>query len=300
MVQVPYRGRFAPSPSGPLHFGSLLAALGSYLDARATMGEWLVRMEDLDRPREVPGAADSILRTLDAFGFEWDGEILYQSSRTEEYAEAIEVLSGLGLVFPCGCSRREIAVTALPGAGTPVYPGTCRTGLPPGKRARSLRLRTENQPILIRDRIQGVLRQELEREVGDFVLRRADGIHAYQLAVVVDDAAQGINQVVRGADLMSSTPRQVYLLRALASSVPAYAHLPLALDTAGRKLSKSDCAAPVDPVNPLPSLLQAWSFLGQAPFVERPANLDEFWTEAISTWDWTHIPRESNRTLQSH
>jgi glutamyl-Q tRNA(Asp) synthetase len=294
---APYRGRFAPSPTGPLHFGSLVAALGSYLDARAYGGAWLVRMEDLDRPREVPGAADAILRALDSFGFEWDGQILYQSSRTDAYAEAIGSLRGSGLVFPCGCSRREIAAHGPPGAHGPVYPGTCRDRLPPGRKERSLRLRTESRPILIRDRIQGELRQDLEREVGDFVVRRADGIHAYQLAVVVDDAFQGVTQVVRGADLMCSTPRQVYLHQALASRVPAYAHLPLAVDNAGRKLSKSDAAAPVDPSDPMPALIQAWRFLGQEAFAEQPGSLTELWTQARAAWDTNRVPRSGFGTL---
>lgn len=294
---APYRGRFAPSPTGPLHFGSLVAALGSYLDARACGGEWLVRMEDLDRPREVRGAADAILRALDSFGFEWDGHILYQSSRAEAYAEAVASLRGSGLVFPCACSRREIAARGTPGADGPIYPGTCRSRLPPGRRARSLRLRTESRPILIRDRIQGEFCQDLEREVGDFVLRRADGIHAYQLAVVVDDAFQGVTHVVRGADLMSSTPRQIYLHQALAARVPAYAHLPLAVDSAGRKLSKSDAAAPVDPADPIPALMQAWSFLGQEAFAEQPASLTELWTQARAVWDTNRIPQSGFGTL---
>jgi glutamyl-Q tRNA(Asp) synthetase len=285
----PVRGRFAPSPTGPLHFGSLVAALGSYLDARVAGGEWLLRMEDLDRFREVPGAADAVLATLDAFGFAWDGPVLYQSTRREAYAEAVEKLRGFGLVFACGCSRREISRMGRTGADGTVYPGTCRAGLPPGKRARSLRLRTDGRPIEIADRIQGYLRQDLEREVGDFVLRRADGIHAYQLAVVVDDAYQGIDQVVRGADLLLSTPRQVFIARALGLAVPDYAHLPLAVDQGGRKLSKADAAAPVDPRDPLPALMQAWTFLEQRPFPERPANLAEFWSRAASTWDTRRI-----------
>ncbi len=281
-----------------MHFGSLVAALGSFLDARSARGEWLLRIEDLDHRREVPGSADAILRALDTFGFEWDGGILYQSSRTDAYAEAIELLRGFGLIFPCGCSRREIAASGLPGADGPIYPGTCRIDLPHGKKARSLRVRTESGSILVRDRIQGELRQDLEREVGDFVLRRTDGIHAYQLAVVVDDRFQGINHVVRGADLLSSTPRQIYLFRTLAAAVPAYAHLPLAVDSAGRKLSKSDAAAPVEPAEPIPSLLQAWDFLGQQSFFERPANLEEFWIQARSAWDTCRVPQEAFRSLE--
>jgi len=292
-----YRGRFAPSPTGPLHFGSLVAALGSYLDARAAGGEWLVRMEDLDRLREFSGAATSILRTLEAFGFEWNGRVLRQSARAQAYAQAIERLRDAGLVFLCACSRREIAANGLPGVEGPVYPGTCRHRLPLGKQARSLRLRTEGGTVLVRDRVQGALRQDLAREVGDFVLRRADGIHAYQLAVVVDDGFQGIDQIVRGADLLASTPRQVYLLRALRLPVPTYAHLPVVVDAAGRKLSKSHAAAPVDPAAPLPTLLRAWRFLGQTPFPEPPADLAEFWTQARSTWNMDRVPNWHSKAL---
>jgi glutamyl-Q tRNA(Asp) synthetase len=298
-ISAPYRGRFAPSPTGPLHFGSLVAALGSYLDARVAGGVWLVRMEDLDGPRQVPGASDQILRTLDAFGFEWDGRVLYQSSRTEAYTQAVERLRGRGLVFPCVCSRREIAANGLPGVDGPVYPGTCRHRPPQRRRARSLRLRTDCDPILIRDRIQGELRQDLKREVGDFVLRRADGIHAYQLAVVVDDAFQGINHVVRGADLMSSTPRQVLLLRTLQLPIPDYAHLPLVVDGGGRKLSKSHAAAPVDPANPIPALLRAWSLLGQEPFAEPPANLTELWGHARSSWTTGSVPSQGSISVMA-
>ncbi len=294
-----YRGRFAPSPTGPLHFGSLVAALGSYLDARVAGGEWLVRMEDLDRPREVPGVAAIILHTLEAFGFEWDGQVLRQSSRAEAYAQVIERLRDAGLVFPCACSRREIAARGPPGVDGPVYPGTCRHRLPPGRQARSLRLRTEPGVLLVRDRVQGELHQDLAREVGDFVLRRADGIHAYQLAVVVDDGFQGINQIVRGADLLASTPRQILLLQALRLPVPAYAHLPVVVDATGSKLSKSHAAAPVDPDTPLPTLLQAWRFLGQAPFPEPPANLAEFWTRARSTWNMERVPNQYSKTLSA-
>ncbi|MEA3277109.1 MAG: tRNA glutamyl-Q(34) synthetase GluQRS [Pseudomonadota bacterium] len=292
-----YRGRFAPSPTGPLHFGSLVAALGSYLDACSCGGEWLVRMEDLDRTREVPGARDAILRTLDAFGFAWDRPVLYQSTRTDAYAEALEQLRGDGLVFPCACSRSEITALGHEGQEGPIYPGTCRAGLPPGRRARSLRVRAQSGPIAFRDRIQGKLTQDLAREVGDFVLKRADGIHAYQLAVVVDDASQGVTHVVRGADLMPSTPRQIFLQQALQLTIPVYAHLPLAVDPEGRKLSKSDAAAPVDPRNPLPALLQAWRFLVQLPFAESPANLDEFWQQALASWRTVHISAARTRPL---
>jgi len=291
----PYRGRFAPSPTGPLHFGSVVAALGSYLDARRHGGVWLVRIEDLDRQREVPGATDTILRTLDAFGFEWDGPVLYQSRRTAAYADAIDQIRGSGLLFVCACSRSEIAHRGRRGPEGPIYPGTCRNGLPQGRRAQALRVRIGSSSVGFDDRIRGQVHQDLEREVGDFVLRRADGMHAYQLAVVVDDAHQGITQVVRGADLVLSTPRQIYLQQQLQLPTPRYAHLPLALDAAGRKLSKSEAAAPVDPHTPLPSLLRAWMFLDQEPFPEPPGDRGEFWSHALASWQMARVPGVGGR-----
>jgi len=289
------RGRFAPSPTGPLHFGSLVAAVGSFADIRATGGTWLVRMEDLDRTREVPGAADEILRTLDAFGLSWDGAVLYQSRRTDAYAMALKQLATRGFAYPCGCTRREIALHGHRGPEGPVYPGTCRDGLPPGRAARSVRLHVGSARIGFTDAIQGQQDQDLAAAVGDFVLRRADGIHAYQLAVVVDDAEQGITDVVRGADLLSSTPRQILLQRHLGLPKPTYAHLPLAVDAAGRKLSKSLAALPVDRADPLPALLGAWRFLGQPEPSERPENIAEFWSWALATWDRYAIPARPTR-----
>ena len=289
--RLPYRGRFAPSPTGPLHFGSLVAALGSCAEARVQGGEWLVRMEDLDRPREIPGAADAILRALEAFGFEWNGAVLRQSQRRDAYEAILAHLGELGLTYACVCSRREIAEAGFIGPEGPIYPGTCRAGPPPGRGARAIRLRVETPPIDFFDRVQGPLTQDLEAEVGDFILRRVDGLHAYQLAVVVDDAFQGINHIVRGADLTRSTPRQILLQRHLDLPTPAYAHLPLALDSQGRKLSKSDAAAPLDPTDPLPALLQAWAFLGQRPFEEHPLSPAEFWGQAVELWSLASVPK---------
>jgi len=291
----PYRGRFAPSPTGPLHFGSLVAALGSYLDARCHGGDWLVRIEDLDRQREVPRAADGILRILDALGFEWDGPILYQSQRSAAYADAIDRLRSNGLLFACVCSRSEIAHRGRRGPEGPIYPGTCRNGLPQDRKPRALRVRIGSSSVGFDDRIQGHVRQDLEHEVGDFVLRRADGTHAYQLAVVVDDAHQGITQVVRGADLVLSTPRQIYLQQQLQLPTPGYAHLPLALDAAGRKLSKSEAGTPVEPHNPIPSLLRAWAFLNQEPFPEPPGDRGEFWSHAVASWQMARVPAVGSR-----
>lgn len=232
-------GRFAPSPTGPLHFGSLVAAVGSYCLARQAGGRWLLRMEDLDSPRVVAGAAEEILRTLEALGFAWDGEILWQSRRGEFYAAALQRLRQKGLIYDCACSRKEILASAPhPGEEGPVYPGTCRQGLPTGRKPRAQRIRVPGEQVCFVDGVFGTTEQCLSHLVGDFVLRRADGLFAYQLAVVVDDAASGVNQVVRGADLLSSTPRQIYLHGCLGTPVPHYLHLPLALSASGDKLSK--------------------------------------------------------------
>jgi glutamyl-Q tRNA(Asp) synthetase len=247
-------------------------------------------MEDLDSPRVVPGCEDDILRTLEALGLEWDGIVINQDARRDAYAEALEALRREGLLFPCACSRKDVGIAGGEGAEGPIYPGTCRLGLPPGRRARTLRVRTESPPITFFDLIQGKLAQDVQQEVGDFVLRRADGIHSYQLAVVVDDAFQGVTDVVRGADLVLSTPRQIFLQRALGLISPDYAHLPVAVNGEGRKLSKSDAAAPVDAGDPLPALLQAWRFLGQLPFPEAPANPREFQEQALRNWSIRRVP----------
>lgn len=258
-------GRFAPSPTGPLHFGSLIAAVGSYCLARRAGGRWLLRMEDLDRPRVVPGAADRILHTLERLGLHWDGDIVWQSRRTEAYLAALERLREHGLIFSCACSRKEILASAPhPGEDGPVYPGTCRAGLAAGRKPRALRVRVPQQQICFRDGLYGEFQQVLSSVVGDFVLRRADGLFAYQLAVVVDDADSGVNQVVRGADLLASTPRQIFLHAALGQPVPAYIHLPLATDSAGEKISKRHGAVAVDADHEVTSeLAEALKFLGQ-------------------------------------
>lgn len=284
-----YRGRFAPSPTGPLHLGSLLAAVASYADARAHAGVWLVRLEDLDRPREVPGATDAILHTLHAFGFRWDEPVIRQRDRTLAYQAALNQLIATGLTYPCGCSRAEITRLGQPGSDGIIYPGTCRAGLPPGRRSRAIRCRTDARRITFDDRIQGVQSQGVGEEIGDFVLRRADGIHAYQLAVVVDDAWQRVTQVVRGADLLLSTPRQILLQQVLDLPQPSYAHVPLLVDDEGRKLSKSLAAMPVDADNPLPALKRVWGLLGQeAPRSGR--SIDDYWRQAIADWRIERVP----------
>ncbi len=285
-----YRGRFAPSPSGSLHFGSLVAALGSYLDARHQGGAWLLRMENIDPPREKPGAADSILATLELFGFEWDGQVLYQSSRIPAYAEAADYLLSSGQAYRCSCSRKEIQEAGIEGSEGMIYPGTCRSSHDPASDTKTLRVLTKAVEIGFSDLIHGRFRQNLEQDVGDFVIRRADGLYAYQLAVVVDDAFQGITRVVRGSDLLFSTARQIYLQQLLQLPLPEYSHLPLVLGEDGKKLSKQSLAWPVDTSDPLHTLLKAAEFLGQIPERDRPSNLDEFWEWAVASWDMRMVP----------
>lgn len=265
ILHGPRTGRFAPSPTGPLHFGSLVAALGSFLEARRVGGRWLLRIEDLDTPRVVPGAADAILHSLERFALRWDGPVLYQSQRLEHYAAALERLRRLDRLYPCTCSRRHLARHSPQGPGGPIYPGHCRFGPRRPSRQPALRVRTECAPIGFHDRIQGPHAQNLEAEVGDFVVRRADGLFAYQLAVVVDDAWQGVTDVIRGSDLLDSTPRQIWLQRLLDLPTPDYAHLPVAVDGRGRKLSKQTHAPEVDQRRPGATLVEALRFLGQTP-----------------------------------
>ncbi len=275
-------GRFAPSPTGPLHFGSLVAALGSYLFAKQAGGRWLLRVEDLDPPRVVPGSADLILRQLEECGFEWDGPVVYQSRRFERYHQIIVELKQRQLLFECSCSRRELVASAPHlGEEGPVYPGTCREG-PVGKRAeRALRLRVPDEQIECHDGVFGLLSQNLQRELGDFVLLRADGYFAYQLAVVVDDIDSGVTQVVRGADLISSTIRQVYLYRCLGQPPPSYFHLPLALGADREKISKRHGdSAILTSGNSRRALWLALRFLGQQP----PEQLAAYQAAEILAW----------------
>lgn len=291
--RTPGRGRFAPSPTGLLHFGSLITAAGSYLEARSRGGEWLVRIEDLDPPHEMPGASDAIPRTLEAYGLYWDGPVMYQSRRTEAYEEALDRLRRAAMVYPCGCLRQDILkVSHIGPGGRAIYPGTCRDGLAPGRPARALRVRTRQERIGFTDRVQGELYQVLEDEVGDFIVRRAEGWHAYQLAVVVDDAAQGITDIVRGSDLFDSTPRQIYLQRLLGLPTPTYAHLPVAVNENGNKLSKQTEAPAVPLDDPVPLLYRVLVFLNQQPPPELGhARLDEFWDWAIAHWRLEQVPR---------
>ena len=287
----PYRGRFAPSPTGPLHFGSLVAALGSYLRARAGGGQWLLRMDDIDTPRNVPGAADGILRDLEGLGFEWDGPVVFQSECLPAYTAALEQLLDQGLAYPCACSRAEVrAASTAAGLPAGVYPGTCRAGTG-GRAGRAIRLRTDETPIRFTDGLLGPREQSLEREVGDFVIHRADGLFAYQLAVVVDDAAAGITEVVRGSDLLDSTPRQIHLYRQLGLPAPAWFHLPIAVTAAGDKLSKQTGAAPIGGPEAPRALWQALDFLGQAPPTELlGAPGPELLAWGRANWDPARLP----------
>ncbi|EXI91326.1 MAG: Glutamyl-Q tRNA(Asp) synthetase [Candidatus Accumulibacter regalis] len=292
-LPAPYRGRFAPSPTGPLHFGSLVAAVGSYLDARANGGQWLLRIEDVDQPRTLPGAADEILRTLEGFGFAWDGEVLVQSQRLDLYHAELVRLQLDGEVYPCACSRTEIAACSPPRAvdGGLVYPGTCRNGLRGGRAARAWRLRVPDTTIAFGDRVQGRVEQNLDRAVGDFILLRADGQYAYQLAVVVDDAAQGINAVVRGVDLLDSTPRQIWLQQRLALATPTYAHLPVVTNACGEKLAKQTQAPAVDRSAGSAALAAALRFLGHTvPQEISSGPLRDFWPWAIAAWSIERVP----------
>jgi glutamyl-Q tRNA(Asp) synthetase len=284
-----YRGRFAPSPTGDLHAGSLIAAVASYADALSRQGEWLVRMEDVDEGRTVPGAADAILHTLESHGFEWNQQVLLQSTRKARYQEIIRELLHGKHAYPCACTRREVASAGRTGVEGILYPGTCRNGLPDGRKGKAIRLRTNQREICFHDRIRGRHCQILEKDVGDFIIRRADGYTAYQLAVVVDDADQGISQVVRGADLLLSTPRQILLQELLGFPHPEYAHVPLLLDTQGRKLSKQDQARPLCNRTPVPALLSAWRHLGQESPEETPSSSRAFWDWAGKHWDITRV-----------
>ena len=287
-----YTGRFAPSPSGPLHAGSLVAAMASYLDAKAHNGRWLVRIEDIDETRTVPGATDAIMLALSIFGMQHDGDVIVQSQRKHLYQAAFDRLAGH--TYACGCTRKEIADSRLATGlrfaadGAAIYPGTCRNGLADRKIARTLRLRVpeigeQNETITFDDRWLGTLTQHLATEVGDFVLKRADGFWAYQIAVVVDDADQGITHVVRGTDLLESTGRQIYLQRLLGVPTPSYMHVPVVVNEVGEKLSKQTGATALDTDNPLSELLRAARFLQLN--IDHANSITEFWQKAIADWD---------------
>lgn len=287
---IPYVGRFAPSPTGALHFGSLIAATASFLDARHHGGRWLLRIEDVDAQRNVPGAAEGIINALRRLGFIWDGEIVWQSHRVAHYADALDQLRQQGDVYPCCCSRREMADSALARDGSRIYPGTCRNGLPAGRAARAWRVRAQGTVAFV-DRVQGPQADDLETAFGDFVVLRADGQFAYQLAVVIDDADAGVTHVVRGADLLDSTGRQIHLQRRLGLATPCYLHVPVVVNAAGEKLSKQTLATAIDAYPPAQLLLAALRFLGQNPpdmlTNAQPATILDW---AVAHWSVSSIP----------
>ncbi len=285
MTTPPYIGRFAPTPSGYLHFGSLVAALASWLDARAAGGRWLVRMEDLDPPREVAGAQAAILQTLDSYGLHWDGEVVYQSLRHDAYQQVIDRLLAQGLAYACTCSRKQLE----PYQG--IYPGTCRNA---GHTTEDAAIRVRVPELLYRfeDRVQGAYSQHLGRESGDFVIRRRDGLYAYQLAVVLDDAWQGVTDIVRGADLLDSTPRHLYLQELLGLPQPRYLHVPLIIQPDGNKLGKSYRSPPLDPDQAAPLLVRALRALGQAPEADlADGSVQDVLGWGVAHWNSDALPR---------
>jgi glutamyl-Q tRNA(Asp) synthetase len=284
-----------------LHFGSLIAATASYLEARSQGGQWLVRIEDVDTPRCSRAWGDDILRTLERFGFSWDGQVVWQSERTAAYETALARLREIDAVFPCACTRRELADSEIHGVaqdGAALYPGTCRNGLPAGKRARAWRLRVGKNEIEFVDALQGRINSPLAVDVGDFVVRRADQLFAYQLAVVVDDADAEITHVVRGADLLHSTPRQVWLQRCLGLPTPKYAHVPVIVNTAGEKLSKQSGATALTDDNPATEIVSALAFLGQQPPRQlNNATVADVWHWAHAHWSLSKMPRLMTQRL---
>jgi glutamyl-Q tRNA(Asp) synthetase len=303
-LSLTYRGRFAPSPTGPLHFGSLVAAVGSFLQARSQGGLWHVRIENLDPPRESPTAADQILQALDHFGLYWDGTVVFQSDRLAAYQAALETLRDRGLTYCCLCSRKDLTASSKsrivdPDLG-PVYPGTCRNRRTIPRGPHSIRLKTTNDAITFEDAIQGRFEQRLDQVSGDFVVRRRDGPFSYQLAVVVDDWAQNITEVVRGIDLLSQTPRQIFLQRCLGITTPRYAHLPIVVDATGQKLSKQTGAADVRALKTRPVLWQALSFLRQRPpdELQRAPPL-ELLAWATANWQPERLRGHPRRTVDT-
>ncbi|MBI2379617.1 MAG: tRNA glutamyl-Q(34) synthetase GluQRS [Gammaproteobacteria bacterium] len=282
---MPYTGRFAPSPTGPLHFGSLLAAVASWMEARSAGGHWLLRIEDVDRLREQPGAADAILRCLESFGLHWDGEVRRQSMRDAVYAERLAELDAAGLVYACDCSRKS-----LHERGASVYDGFCRQRALPRRGEHALRLRVEAAPTRFLDVLQGELEVDAAQAGEDFVLKRKEGFWSYQLAVVVDDIAQGISDIVRGSDLIAATPGQLVLYRYLDAAPPRFLHIPVALDADGHKLSKQTYAAPLHPGDGR-QLWLALRFLGQEPPDELyGAEVPEILAHGLDHWRRGRLP----------
>ncbi len=279
-----YKGRFAPSPSAPLHFGSLIAALASYLQARSNRGKWLVRIEDVDIPRSIPGTDKIILNTLEALHLHWDEEVIYQSHREQQYETIRNKLDDLNYLYPCTCTRKEI--------GPNPYPGTCKNGISSKTKPTSIRLKVDTLKLSFTDRIQGIFEQQLDTDVGDFIVKRSDGMTSYNLAVVSDDADQEITEIVRGTDLLDSTPRQIYIQQLLGFKTPSYLHFPVASDKSGRKLSKQNHAPEINITNAAMLILDALNFLGQRPPTELAgASIEEIVQWGIDHWSLEAIPR---------
>jgi len=303
-----YCGRFAPSPTGPLHLGSIVSAVGSYLQAKSNNGKWLLRIEDLDPPREVKGAADAILTRLETLGLYWDDTVLYQSQQIDAYTHALERLVSQDILFACRCSRKTLE-QALANNSLKIYPGTCRKHQISGRPKFSAQFTSQLKKVAIRvnvddriieftDAVQGTLRQQLDAEVGDFVIRRVDGLIAYQLAVVVDDAQQDITEVVRGADLFDNTPRQIFLQQLLSLPRPNYVHLPLVVDAKGIKISKQTQAPSLNMQKPVACLHKALDFLGQDPPTELlHDNLNDLWQWAFANWDITKVTKKQKHSI---
>jgi len=287
-----YRGRFAPTPSGPLHFGSLTTAIGSYLQAKSQNGQWLVRIDDLDPPRVVKGAADEILKCLEKFGLNWDESVLYQSSRSDAYQAALDELNKLNLIYPCACSRNDIKNILTANRKTSlIYPGTCRNGLH-GRQAKTWRVNTYNSVVEFEDLFFGTTNQNIQKEIGDFVVKRVGAYYAYHLAVVIDDAYQGFTEIIRGYDLLNSTHRQIYLQKLLCINTPTYGHLPLVLNDQGKKMSKQNISEKsILNCNPVPTLCAALRVLGQHPPQDIcESDIEKFWVWAIDNWQSEHVP----------
>lgn len=294
-VSADYVGRFAPSPTGPLHFGSLLAATASYLEARAHNGKWLLRIEDIDPPRAQPDADTAIIMALEAYGFVWDGSVYYQSREYERHLGIVQQLLNKGLAYRCGCSRLDLASLPQGPLGS-IYPGTCRTGCDAAEAA--IRVLTDNRTVAFNDALQGRQEQRVESESGDFIIRRRDGLIAYHLAVVADDFDQGITHVVRGVDLLDSSPRQIFLQRILGYPTPGYAHIPIGTDAAGRKLSKATGAPALATKDVRPSLVAALNALGQeAPSELAACNLESIWSWALTNWNVRALARQTSLVI---
>lgn len=288
-----YRGRFAPTPSGPLHFGSVIAALGSYLQAKSNQGKWLVRIDDVDIGRSIAGADKVILQQLEQLGLFWDEEVVYQSKRSNHYQAALEKLESINSTFACYCTRKEIA--------NRVYPGTCRKGIKSGRTRYSIRIKTDNNPVEITDLLQGQYSQQLQSETGDFIIKRADGYFAYHLATVIDDAEQNITEIVRGLDLLDSTPRQVYLQKQLSLPTPRYLHMPVATDSSGKKISKSDNAQAITAKNNISTLFNALTFLGFNPPEQlMQTDVESILNWGVANWNITQLPTEKEITVSDN